>query len=446
MKVLRFIARVFIKVTGFIPYLLVITPRCHYESELAKKEWKNNKKGALIVPNHTSIFDYYVLVYKFFFKVVHTMVADVVYKLKGLVGLNSVMENIKISRDGVLNINAINQASSYLRKNKIVLIFPEGKLEEKPGKLEDFSNSAAFLSITENKKITPIYIEGKYGFFKRLHYIIGEPILPTANVSPTQEEVDALNEQIRDRISSLKNTLKQARKYRTKKVFTRKYWFMDFMKITSVPIFYLVFPTKKYFVGNKKNIKKAFKYNCILAGNHFGPCDPMFMYMHFFSRRIKVIASEHLYDVKCLRFAFERAGVIKYRRDSMNQIDVDAFKEAIGTLEGKGVIGIFPEGHINFDDSFDDSIKSGNATLSLMTRSPIIPFIFVNPYKYFSFNKVVIGDPIYPQDYFDYSKPINNDIINNYNKIVYSKMKLLYEESLRRRGKNGNGENPFKTE
>lgn len=444
MKVLRFLGRAFVKITGFIPYLFVISPRCRYENEAAKREWKKNKKGAIIVSNHTSIFDYYLLLYKFCFKVLHTMVADVVYKIKGLRALNAVMENIKIDRSGIVNVNAISRASTYLRKNKLVLIFPEGKLEEKPGKLEDFANSYAFLSITENKKITPIYIEGKYGFFKRAHYMIGEPILPTANANPTEEEVEALNDKVRDKILTLKNKLKQSKKYHTKKFLSRKLWFMDFMKITSVPIFYLIFPTKKYFVGDKKKIKKAFKYNCVLAGNHFGPCDPMFMYMHFFSRRIKIIASEHLYDVKCLRFAFNRSGVIKYRRDTMNQIDVDAFKEALGTLEGNGVVGIFPEGHINFDNSFDENIKGGSATLSLMTNSPIIPFIFANPYKYFSFNRVVIGDPIYPSDYFDYSKPINNDTINNYNKIVYSKMKLLYEESLKRRGKNGNGKNPFK--
>lgn len=445
MKVLRFLGRVFVKVTGFIPYLLVISPRCHYENEAAKREWKKNKKGALIVANHTSIFDYYLLIYKFAFKVLHTMVADVVYKIKGLHALNSIMENIKISRDGVPNVNAIKEAATHLRKNKLLLIFPEGKLEEKAGKLEDFSNSSAFLAITENKKITPIFIEGKYGFFKRCHYMIGEPILPTPNTNPCDEEIEALTEQVRDKISTLKNKLKQARKYSTKKVFAFKLWFMDFMKITSVPIFYMIFPTKKYFVGDKKKIRKALKYNCIIAGNHFGPCDPMFMYMHFFSRRIKIIASEHLYEVKCLRWAFKRSGVIKYRKDTMNQIDVDAFKEAIGTLEGNGVVGIFPEGHINFDDSFDASIKSGSATMSLMTNSPIIPFIFVNPYKYFKFNRVVVGDPIYPSDYFDYTKPINNDTINNYNKIVYSKMKLLYEESLKRRKANGNGENPFKT-
>ena len=446
MKVLRFLGRLFLKVTGFIPYLLVISPRCHYENETAKREWKKNKKGALIVANHTSIFDYYLLLYKFTFKVLHTMVADVVYKSKGMGVLNGAMENIKIDRSGVPNVAAISKAASYLRKNKLVLIFPEGKLEEKPGKLMDFSNSSAFLSITENKKITPIFIEGKYGFFKRAHYMIGEPILPTPNTNPTEEELTALTEQYKDKILILKNKLKQARKYSTKKVFSFKYWVMDFIKVTSIPIFYLIFPTKKYFIGERKNIRKAMKYSVIFAGNHFGPCDPMFMYMHFLSRRIKIIASEHLYDIKCLNFAFKHAGVIRYRRDSMNHIDVDAFKEALGTLEGNGAIGIFPEGHINFDDSFDDTIKSGSATLSLMTNSPIIPFIFVKPYKYFRFNKVVLGDPIYPSEYFDYSKPINNDIINNYNKIVYSKMKFLYEESLKRRGKNGNGENPFKTD
>ena len=44
MKVLRFLGRAFVKITGFIPYLFVISPRCRYENETAKKEWKKNKE------------------------------------------------------------------------------------------------------------------------------------------------------------------------------------------------------------------------------------------------------------------------------------------------------------------------------------------------------------------------------------------------------------------
>lgn len=444
MKVLRFLGRLFIKITGLIPYLIFAKPKFMYASEKAKKEFKNNKRGAILVSNHTSIFDYYVLVYKFFFNVVHTMVADVVYQKKGLTLLNNVMENIKIHRDGTPNVNAVNKSANYLRKNKLVFIFPEGKLEDKPGKLEDFTNSAAYLAITENRKVTPMFIDGNYGIFKRVHCIVGEPIMPKVNATPTDEDFDELTEEIRDSISTLKSKQKSALKYKTKTIFTFRYWLLDAIRIVSFPMFYLLFITKKYYLGNRKDIRKALRYNCILAGNHFGPMDPFFIFMHFMQRRERIIAAEQLYDIKTLAWALPKGGAIKYHRDSMNKIDIDAFKEAIGTLEGNGVIGIFPEGHINFSTSMDDTIKGGSALMSIMTNSPIVPFVFVNAYRVFNVNKVVIGEPIYPHEYVDYTKPITNDTINNYNLVVYNKLKVLYDESIKRRTRDGDKRNPYK--
>ena len=379
-KIFKAIARWFVKITGFIPYLFYLKPKYVYASEKAKKEFKNLKNGAILVSNHTRIFDYYVILYKLFFKVVHTFVADVVYKIHGLSLINSAFENIKIFRNGVPNHEAINEAAFLLRKQKVILIFPEGKLEDKKGQLEKFSNTASYLSMKENKKIFPFYIDGNYGFFKRPICFIGEAIYP----DPTFEDLD---------VGQL--------------------------------------------TCKRKEIKKALNYNCIVAGNHLGPCDPFFIYMHFFSRRIKIIATEQVFELKKLVYGLKKSGVIKYHRDSMNHIDIDAFKESLDTLNGNGCIGIFPEGHINFDMSLDGNIKEGAATLSLLTNSPIIPFVFVNQYRYFRFNKVVMGKPIYPSDYFDKSEPINAEKIDKYNKIIYNEFKSLYDLSLGKRNKNG---------
>ena len=434
-KIFKAIARWFVKITGFIPYLFYLKPKYVYASEKAKKEFKNLKNGAILVSNHTRIFDYYVILYKLFFKVVHTFVADVVYKIHGLSLLNSAFENIKIFRNGVPNHEAINEAAFLLRKQKVILIFPEGKLEDKKGQLEKFSNTASYLSMKENKKIFPFYIDGNYGFFKRPICFIGEAIYP----DPTLEDQDVgqLTDKIKDDILSLKNKTGDCRKYKTKTIFTFKYWIMDFIKITSIPFFYLIFLTKKYYTCKRKEIKKALNYNCIVAGNHLGPCDPFFIYMHFFSRRIKIIATEQVFELKKLVYGLKKSGVIKYHRDSMNHIDIDAFKESLDTLNGNGCIGIFPEGHINFDMSLDGNIKEGAATLSLLTNSPIIPFVFMNQYRYFRFNKVVMGKPIYPSDYFDKSEPINAEKIDKYNKIIYNEFKSLYDLSLGKRNKNG---------
>lgn len=429
------LAKWFFKITGIIPYLFYLKPRYRYENDNARKCKKAMKDGAILASNHVKILDYYCYLFKFFFKRIHSFVADVVYKKKGLRFMNDCMENIEIKRDGTSNMMALTKASECLNKKHTVLIFPEGKLEDKKGRLEKFSSSSALLSIENNCPIIPAYTDGEYGFFKRPIIVFGEPIYPDV-VDCDIKRADELTAILRDKISKLKDKAKALRKYKTQRFFTFKYAVLDFVRITSLLVFYWIFPTKKYFTCKRNEIRKALKYNAILSGNHFGPCDPFFMYMHFFNRRIKIICAETMFKKGLISWTMNRCAVMKYRRDSFNRIDVIGLKEAIETLEGNGVVGIFPEGHINFDLSFDENIKGGSAMLSLMTNSPIIPFVFVNQYRYFRFNRVVIGKPIYPSEHFDLNKTVDAKMIDDYNLIIYEKMKELYNNSLKWRQKN----------
>ncbi|MCQ2815322.1 MAG: 1-acyl-sn-glycerol-3-phosphate acyltransferase [Bacilli bacterium] len=436
MKIIYLIIRWFVKITGLLPFFIILKPRKMYASEQAKKDYKQLKNGAILCANHTHVFDYFVFLYDNFFKLLHTLVADCVYKYFGVTTLNNAFGNIKVKRDGSDNFLAFSSIASCLKRNGRILIFPEGKCEKTKGKLENFSNSVSYLSLNENKPIIPIYIDGNYGVFKRVHFIIGEAIYPNNNINDISDDtLSSYTQLIKDKIKNLKSKLTNNLKYKIKKIFTLKYWVMDFIRITSIPIFYIVFITKKYYVGNRKKIKKALKYNALIVGNHLGPCDQFFIYQHFLSRRIKIIANEGLFNSKSLVFALKRSGVIKYHRDSMNYIDIDAFKEAINTLDGNGVVGLFPEGHINFDYKFDDNIRAGASMLSLLTNSPIIPFVFVNQYKYWRVNRVVLGNPIYPKDYVDASKPIDTEITNKFNDVIYEEMSKLFTKAIELRKK-----------
>ena len=436
-KVLYSIFHVILLVTGFIPFIIFLKPKFFYVSQKAKQEFKKNKKGALYVCNHTSILDYYSFVFKKWNKYVHTMVAEVVYKNKFMGVLNRAMGNIKVDRVNGQNTTAIKTALDYLNNDKIVLIFPEGKLETKAGTVQEFNKTFAWLALKSGKPIVPFFVNGRYGLFKRPTYVVGETIYPNALDSDciTDEEVNNLSNLVRNRIKKMGIICRDHCELKTKTIFTKKYWLLDLAKITSIPLFYLIFPTKKYYLGDKKKIKQALKDNVLLCANHTGPCDVLYMYMHFYSRRIRIITAEEVFFSKFLSFILERSGNIKYHRTTLEQIDLAAFKEAVETLNGRGAVAIFPEGHINFRADLAPSFKGGAATLSLMTNSPIIPFVYVNPYKYFCFNKIVLGDPIYPSDYFDDLTSIGSDKINTFNNIIYNKIKELYDYSLSKRSK-----------
>jgi len=429
LRFIYLIVRVFIKITGFFAYIVYLKPRYMYVSDKAKKEFRKNKNGAIICANHTSIFDFYVLFFKFVFKHTHTMVADVVYKKPGLRFLNNVLGNIEIKRDGSPNIDALDKASMYLRQNKIVIIFPEGKLEDKKNVLESFHDSAAYLSIKEKKDIIPVFIDGKYGLFKRPLIVVGERInFGNGDIDPYDNKMIAKsNKIIQKTIQNLEIIGSNSNKYQTRRWFAPKLWMLDFLKITSIPLFYLVFPTKKVFLCDKKEFKNVLKYNFIFASNHHDICDVFFLYQHFLSRRIKVVASDIIWTPKVLRYGLDHGGVIKYRKSNFSEVDYDAFKEIVGTLQGQGAVAIFPEGHYNLSSVIENNIKTGAAAFSLLTNSPILPFMFEKKYRPFKKNVIYFGKPIYPSDYFDLSKGITNEDVKKYNDIVYKNLKNIIQ-------------------
>ena len=430
--------RIFLIVTGFIPYLLFMKPRWLFTSEQAKKDFKKHKKGVLYISNHTKVLDYYAFMFKRCPHYVHAFVAEVAVKSKFLQFLNNVVGNIKVDRRTKKNISPIKQALNYLDNNKTVLIFPEGKMEKTQGILEDFTKTFAYLSLETGKPIIPFYIDGNYKFFKHPVIAVGEAIFPKDlnGQAVSDEEIDSLCKETNASIRKIGKMARDSAKLSTKKTFSLKYWLLDFVKITSFPIFYFVFPLKRYFLGNRKKIKKALKYNALLCSNHCGMCDALYMIFFHPFRRVRILTAEEVYASKFLNFMLTKTGMIKYHRLNNDAFDLVAFKECVTTLSGRGVVGVFPEGHINFDGSFDDSIKGGAAAMSLMTDTPIIPFIFVTPFKYFRFNRVVYGDPIYPSDYAEELVGTSAEKINIFNDIIYSKMKELYDYALTKRPKN----------
>ena len=145
-KVLLSIFRIFLLVTGFVPFILFLRPKYVFVSEKAKKEYKKNKGGVLLISNHTAILDYYCYMFKYAFSYVHALVCEVVYYNKFMYLLNAAVGNIKVDRNQSNNLLPIQTCIDLLKKGKKVLIFPEGKLEDKKGRLEKFTSTFAFIS------------------------------------------------------------------------------------------------------------------------------------------------------------------------------------------------------------------------------------------------------------------------------------------------------------
>lgn len=436
--IFHLLARIFIKVTGYLVFWIVITPRYFYASKKAKKESKKIKGGAIIISNHTSIFDYYIFVFKHFFHVIHTMVAEVVYSHKSLAHLCRVLENIKVDRNDPGNLKAYNEAKNYLNRGKTILIFPEGHLEEKAGTLEDMKASAIKLAFETGKPIIPYFTLGNYGLFKRTKVIVGEKIYVRELVKKNvleDSDIKKVQEYLKTTLNKLKHQLNCMLKYKTRSLFSRRTYLQDFLKITSIPIGYCILRARKIYIGDKKKIKQAMKEKVILAPNHTSMFDVMFMYLYFFSRRIRIVALNTIWQVKFLAFNLDRSGVIKYNRESPGGFDFAAYKETSGILEGNGAVVIFPQGHIVKDGLITETLKPGVAMHSLKHNAPVIPIIFADETKFIKINRIIIGDPIYPYDYIDKDAPVNNENIEKFNLLLTKKMQDLQEISVKYRRK-----------
>ena len=420
----RFLGRCFIKVSGIIFYLIFVSPRFFYASKKAKKESKRVKGGAIIIGNHSSTYDYVSLIYKYFFRVIHTFVGPAIYRFRSLRHLCNVLENIEVKKDDPANIEAMRKAKIYLNKGKTIAIFPEGRFEDKVGEIETFSSSAIRLSYETNKPIIPIYFKGNYGLTKRAKYNVGEKIYVRDLVKGdelTNDEIDRVNKIIQDTVKKLKHQLHCFETHKTKAIFSWKLFISDLFKITGFPFGYLVFWAVKKYVGDKKKVKKAFREKVILAPNHTSFFDVTYMYLYFVTRRLRILSLKKAVGGKFLHPLTKGAGVIEYDRDAKGGFDFKSFKETDEILEGNGCVVMFPQGHIEKDGAIKGDLKQGIAMHALRHNVPVIPMVFQKVTRPLKPNRIFIGDPLYPSEYFG-ENGASKENISKFTEILQQKM------------------------
>ena len=421
----RFLGRCFIKITGFIPYLIFVTPRFFYASTKAKKESKKLKGGAIMIGNHSSTFDYVTLMYKHIFRVVHTFVGPAIYRFGSLRHLCNVLENIEVKKNDPANIEALRLARAYLEKGKTVAIFPEGRFEDNPGEIERFSSSAIRLAFETNKPIIPHYFKGNYGLFKRAKFNVGEKIYVRELVKGdelTNEDIVRVNRYLQEIIKKLKHQLQSYEVTKTKTLFSKKHVVSDLFKITAFPFGYCVFPAHKIYIGDRKKFRQAMKDKVFLAPSHTSFFDVVIMYLYFIRRRLRIFSLKKAVSGKFLHPLTKGAGVIEYDRDAKGGFDLKAFKETDEILEANGCVVMFPQGHIVDSGTVENGdLKQGLALHSLRRNVPIIPIVFGKVTRPLQINKIFVGEPLYPSDYLE-STDTSKENIAKFTEILQQKM------------------------
>lgn len=198
----------FVKITGFIPYILCFRTKVHFESPAASRRIKGR---AVVISNHTSVWDYAVMLFVFFSRTVRVQMAEVLFKKPFLGVFLRMLGGIYVDRDA-RNFSFVHKSEQILLGGGVVGIFPESRLPLKgESRPLDFKPSAAFIALSSSAPIIPIYTNGVYFNPKmRCEVMVGEPIDPRAFSSPDKDEkeiLDALNTALREKIIDLEKQL-----------------------------------------------------------------------------------------------------------------------------------------------------------------------------------------------------------------------------------------------
>lgn len=207
----------FVKITGYPVQFFYFHKKIYYEDK--KHTNKKIKGAALIVSNHTSIYDYPLMMYTFPSRNLHVLAAEVIYEKNFfLTHLVKGLGAIKVDRNAH-DFAFMSEMIDVLNNKGVCLIYPESRLpkEEEKGSLLEFKPSYIYLAMECGVPIIPVYTNGVYGKLKRkkkdrARVVIGKKIyisdLINENLSE-KENIEFINDYIKNKIISLKTLLEE---------------------------------------------------------------------------------------------------------------------------------------------------------------------------------------------------------------------------------------------
>ena len=199
----------FVKFTGFPVAIFYMRPKIYYMDP--KKKHYKLPKPCIVMSNHTSLWDHPFYMRVFLFRTIHWLMGEVLFqKSKFFSWFLYSMGGIYVDREAH-NFNCIRDALKLLEKGKTIGVFPQGRLPVN-GVPFPFMPGIAMLATRTDAPIVPVYTDGNYGMFKRVHVIIGEEIYIKDYMKtkkPSGEEIRRLTKILEEKNNELKAELER---------------------------------------------------------------------------------------------------------------------------------------------------------------------------------------------------------------------------------------------
>lgn len=154
--------------------------------------------------------------------------------------------------------------------------------------------------------------------------------------------------------------------------------------------FSLCFPC---IVKGKKNLPKG---KVIIVCNHQSNIDYTYLFYRIW-RKQHVLAKKSLFKKGIANWFFKNCGGIPVDRES---VSIQTIKDCLKVLNNDKILTIFPEGTRNKTQDKLLEFKAGASIFAVKAHAPIVPVVIKKRPKFFCFNKVIIGEPIYFDESF----------------------------------------------
>jgi 1-acyl-sn-glycerol-3-phosphate acyltransferase len=114
----------------------------------------------------------------------------------------------------------------------------------------------------------------------------------------------------------------------------------------------------------------------LLIANHRSPLDPLLIWVGVNNwRPLEFLTAQEYFGIPGLQFILDNMRAIPVARDGK---DMSATRLAVRRLKEGRLLGVFPEGGINFGPGLKQASSSGIAWLALQSRAPVYPVFIHN--------------------------------------------------------------------
>ena len=200
----------FTKITGWVVQKLCFRTKVYYVDK--KTQGRRIKGSAIIISNHTSVFDYAVFLFVFWSRTLRYQMAEVLFQKKLMALFLKLMGGIFVDR-GSHDFDFMLKCEKILNKGGVVGIFPEGRLPvEGESRPLPFQVGAAQLALMTGAPIIPVYTNGSYFNKKRARVIIGKPFYAADLISEQDDyktNLQIVTEKMRNNIIELEGSLSE---------------------------------------------------------------------------------------------------------------------------------------------------------------------------------------------------------------------------------------------